>query len=101
MGSIQTPESRQNDPTRGSSLLIVCIATSIDAMAVGLSMAMLKVDVVFASLVIGVVTLLLSVIGCLIGNGLGNRFGKRMEIIGGLILNGIGLRVLLAHLFFI
>ncbi len=87
-----------SDLTRGGSLLMVCIATSIDAMAVGLSMAMLKVDVLFASGIIALVTLVLSITGCLIGGGLGGRFGKRMEIIGGLILNGIGLRVLLAHL---
>ena len=89
----------QPDPTRGSMLVMVCVATSIDAMAVGLSMAMLKVDVLSASLLIGVVTLILSLIGCLIGGSLGSHFGKRMEIVGGLILNGIGVRVLVTSLF--
>jgi manganese efflux pump family protein len=87
------------DPTRGGMLLMVCVATSIDAMAVGLSMAMLKVDVISASLLIAVVTLVLATLGCLIGGSLGTHFGKRMEIVGGLILNGIGLRVLLTSLF--
>jgi putative Mn2+ efflux pump MntP len=89
----------QQDPTRGGSLIMVCIATSLDAMAVGLSMAMLKVDVIFASAVIAIVALLLSLFGCLLGNKLGMHFGKRMEILGGLILNGIGLRVVISHLF--
>ncbi len=93
-------EAHKNDPTRGGSLIVVCVATSLDAMAVGLSMAILNVDILFASLVIGVVALVLSLVGCRIGNGLGHHFGKRMEVLGGLILNGIGLRVLLAHLLF-
>ena len=88
------------DPTRGGTLVFLCVATSLDAMAVGLSMAMMKVDVIFASVVIGVVALLLSFVGCLLGNSLGMHFGKRMEVLGGLILNGIGLRVVITHLFF-
>jgi putative Mn2+ efflux pump MntP len=94
------PEEKKlwRDPSRGGSLLVICIATSIDAMAVGLSLAMLKTEVINPCLVIGVITLCLSLVGLLAGNQLGERFGKRMEIIGGLILNGIGVRILLAHL---
>jgi putative Mn2+ efflux pump MntP len=86
------------DPSRGRTLMVLCVATSIDAMAVGLSMAMINADVVFASLVIGVITLGLSLVGLLAGNGLGVRFGKRMEVLGGLLLVGIGLRIVVTHL---
>jgi manganese efflux pump family protein len=87
------------DPSRGGTLVLLAVATSLDAMAVGLSMAIIKVNIWSASALIGVITLALSLAGLLIGNRLGATFGKRMEIIGGLILNGIGLRILITHLF--
>jgi manganese efflux pump family protein len=92
-------ETQKADPSRGGTLLLICIATSIDAMAVGLSLGMLKVEIMAPSVTIGVVTLALSLFGLLAGNKLGETFGKRMEILGGLILNGIGLRILFTHLF--
>ena len=55
--------------------------------------------VIFPAIVIGIVAMLFSVVGLFIGNKLGKKFGKRMEVIGGLILIGIGLRVLITHLF--
>lgn len=94
--------SRENatlgDPTRGSMMVVLSVATSIDALAVGISFAMLKVNILTSSLVIGVVTLILSLLGGLFGRQLGARFGKRMEVLGGFILIGIGVRVLLEHL---
>lgn len=87
-----------DDPSHGRTLMVLCIATSIDAMAVGLSMAMINTNVVFASIVIGVITLGLSLVGLLAGNSLGVRFGKRMEVLGGLLLVGIGLRIVVSHL---
>jgi putative Mn2+ efflux pump MntP len=94
------PESKpcQPDPSRGATLIVLCIATSIDAFAVGLSMAMLNVPILYPSAIIGVVTSGLCLVALLIGNRLGSTFGKRMEVVGGLILNVIGLRVLLTHL---
>lgn len=86
------------DPSRGKTLVILCVATSIDALAVGLSMAMLKTSIWIPAIIIGVVTFLISGMGLLAGNGLGAKFGKRMEIVGGLILIGIGVRVLALHL---
>jgi manganese efflux pump family protein len=86
------------DPSRGRTMVMLSVATSIDAMAVGLSVGMLKVDVVYPAMLIGLVTFGLSMVGLLAGNRLGERFGKRMEVIGGVILNGIGLRILLTHL---
>lgn len=92
-------EIRKGDPTRGAILILLGVATSLDALAVGLSLAMIQVDILSAAWVIGVVTAGLSLIGILIGNGLGIRFGKSMEVLGGLILNGIGLHILYTHLF--
>jgi putative Mn2+ efflux pump MntP len=90
--------SYQRDPSRGRFLVMLSVATSLDAMAVGLSMAMLHTPVWFPSLIIGGVSLVLSVVGLLTGAKLGEKFGKRMEIIGGLILIGIGIRILIEHL---
>ena len=86
------------DPSRGMTLVILSVATSIDALAVGLSLALLSVNVFWAALIIGVVSAGLSLAGLLLGNQLSMRFGKSMEILGGVILVGIGLRVLITHL---
>ncbi len=92
-------EIKKADPSRGGTLILLAVATSLDAMAVGLGMAIIKVDIWSASLMIAVISAALSLVGLMIGNKLGLVFGKRMEIIGGLILNGIGIRILITHLF--
>lgn len=97
-GFADHPDSRRVDPSRGLSLVIVSVATSIDAMAVGLSLGMLDADILSASVIIAVVTSGLSLFGLLAGGRLGQRFGKRMEVLGGLLLIGIGLRILLTHI---
>jgi manganese efflux pump family protein len=86
------------DPSRGRTLVMLSVATSIDALAVGLSLAALKVDIIYPSVVIGVVTLALSLLALRLGRTLGERLGNRMEIVGGLILIAIGVRVVLSHL---
>jgi putative Mn2+ efflux pump MntP len=91
-------EAYPGDPSRGGTLIMLCVATSIDALAIGLSLAMLGVDILYPSIVIGVVTAGLSLGGLRIGHRLGKQFGKRMEVLGGLLLIGIGLRVLISHL---
>jgi putative Mn2+ efflux pump MntP len=91
-------EAYPGDPSRGGTLVMLSVATSIDAFAIGLSLAMLQVSILYPSIIIGLVTASLSLIGLLIGHKLGSRFGKRVEILGGLILIGIGLRVLVSHL---
>jgi putative Mn2+ efflux pump MntP len=90
-------ETLGNDPSRGLTLVALCVATSIDALAIGLSLAMLRVTIWYPSVVIGVVTGGLSLVGLRLGTQLGARFGKRMEIVGGTILIGIGLRLVLSH----
>ena len=86
------------DPSRGLALVVLAIATSIDALAIGLSLAILRIKIWYPSVVIGVVTAGLSLFGLRLGARLGVRFGKRMEIVGGAILAFIGLRILLSHL---
>lgn len=81
-----------------SVLLGLSVATSIDALAVGLSFAFLEVSIVVPVLIIGGVTFVLSYLGVLIGNRFGPLFEKKMEIIGGLILIGIGFKILIEHL---
>ncbi len=90
--------SRLGDPSRGWSLLLLSVATSIDALAVGFSICMLRVNVWYPAAVIGVVAAAMTLVGTKLGCRLGNRLGQRMEILGGLVLLGIGTRVLIQHL---
>ena len=87
-----------SDPTRGISLVVLSIATSIDALAVGLSLAMLQVNLWLPSLVIGVVAAGMTLTGMLLGRRLKDVWGRGAEFVGGVILIGIGLRVLWTHL---
>ncbi len=80
------------------SLLILAVATSIDALMVGLSFAFLQSSVLEPILVIGLVTFLFSVTGFFFGCSLGRVFGNKIKIVGGLILIAIGIRILLEHL---
>ena len=98
--SFSGDEDRQErgDPSKGFSLVLLSTATSIDALAVGLSFAVLNVTIWYPSLIIGVITGGLSMVGVLLGGRLGRRFGRRMEIVGGLVLIGIGIKILIDHL---
>jgi putative Mn2+ efflux pump MntP len=86
------------DPTRGFSLVLLSVATSIDAFAVGMSLAMIEASIWVPCLVIGLVTGALSAVGGVFGCRLGLKFGKRMELAGGLVLVAIGVKILLEHL---
>ena len=79
-------------------LCLLAIATSIDALAVGVSMAFMQVNIWFAAIVIGVVAFVLSVAGGLVGRRLGCLFQRRAELVGGLVLIGIGIKILAEHL---
>jgi len=85
------------DPSRGLTLVMLSVATSIDALAIGLSLAMLKVSIWYPSMTIGIITAVLSVTAIKFGNKLGAAFGQRIEIVGGIILVAIGLRIVLSH----
>ena len=91
-------ERLRGDPTRGWSLVALSVATSIDALAVGFSFAMLAVSVWYPSVIIGVVAAGMTLLGMRVGGRLGHRFGRMMEVIGGLVLLAIGTRILWQHL---
>ena len=88
------------DPSRGMTLVMLSIATSIDALAVGVTLAMIEVSIWLPALVIGLVACLFSVVGVLLGHRIGRAWGKRVEVIGGLVLVAIGTKILLSELFF-
>jgi putative Mn2+ efflux pump MntP len=88
----------RTDPTRGWSLVVLSIATSIDALAVGLSFAALGVEVWTPAAVIGVTAAVMTLLGALGGRALGERFGSRMAVVGGLVLIAIGVWILFEHL---
>ena len=97
-GSRRVSSAADGDPTRGVSLVILSVATSIDALAVGLSLSLLGVEIIFPALVIGIVAFLLTAAGMRLGPLAGRIFGKRMEVAGGVILIAIGLNILFGHL---
>ncbi len=91
-------EVERKDPTKGASLVVLSVATSIDALAVGLSLALLGVEIWYPALVIGLVALVFTAVGLHLGKRFGALLGRRMEIVGGVILIAIGVRILLEHL---
>lgn len=98
-GAVQSDENeeRKKDPTRGWSLIMLSIATSIDALAVGLTLAMLGTPIIVPALVIGLVCAILTLIGMGIGRKIGNSWGPKVEFCGGAILLLIGLKILIEH----
>ncbi len=86
------------DILRFTTLLLLAIATSIDALAIGFSFALLDTSIIRPVLIIGAITFSLSLVGVYIGNRLGSFFEKKLELAGGIILFLIGLRILLEHL---
>ncbi len=90
-------DKKSADITKGFLLLILAAATSIDALAVGFTFAFIEVDIVVASLTIGTVAFIATTIGFLLGRKVGSLIGKRAETIGGIVLIGIGLKIVLEH----
>ena len=86
------------DITQGFKLFTLAIATSIDALAVGLSFALLKTNIIQSSAVIGLVAFSVTGFGFWLGSRAGVLLGKRAKLVGGLVLTGIGLRILITHL---
>lgn len=79
-------------------MVVLAIATSIDALAVGITFAFLQANVWFSTIIIGIVTFLISVIGVKIGSKFGNKYERKAETAGGLILIFMGIKILLEHL---
>ena len=98
----ESREEKENEEVSDLSLkviLLLAIATSIDALAVGVSFAFLKVNIVLACSIIAIVTFILSFICVMVGKRLGSLFQKYAEIFGGIILMMIGTKILIEHLF--
>ena len=87
-----------NDDLGFRTMLLLAVATSIDALAVGITFAFLSVRIVPAACLIGVTTFLLSAVGVYIGHIFGLKYKAKAELAGGIILIGIGLKILLEHL---
>jgi len=91
-------EELRRDPSRGASLVALSVATSIDALAVGLSLAFLGMEIWWPSAAIGIITCGFSLAGVFLGTRLNAKVGPRMEIVGGLFLLAIGMQILVTHL---
>lgn len=96
--ALSKEEECKNDNVNFKEMVVLAIATSIDALAVGMTMAFLEVKIITAVLVIGIITFIISVIGVKIGNIFGDKYEKKSEFIGGVILILMGLKILLEHL---
>ncbi len=91
-------EEEKDKPFSIKELFLLAVATSIDALAVGITFAFLNYPIAEAVIIIGIVTFIISIIGVFIGNFFGSKYKSRAELAGGIILIGIGLKILLEHL---
>lgn len=95
--STKNEDGKEEDITLFIALTLA-VATSIDALMVGLSFAFLEESILIPILIIGIVTFALSLVGFKFGSGMGRVFGKKIKVLGGLILIFIGIRILAEHL---
>ena len=91
---------KRNDRIDIKTMILLSIATSIDALAVGITFAFLKVNLILAISLSGIVAFTLSVIGTKIGNRFGDKYGNKACLVGGVILILMGIKILIEHLFF-
>ncbi|MBQ8299721.1 MAG: manganese efflux pump [Clostridia bacterium] len=91
-------ENDTNDKLDVKTMITLAVATSIDALTVGVTFAFLQVNIWIAALMIGIITFVLSMVGVKIGNKFGNKYGKKAELFGGFILIIMGTKILLEHL---
>ena len=96
--STDNEEEKRNDLVDIKTMILLAIATSIDALAVGVTFAFLKVNLLVSITIIGIITFILSILGVIIGNKFGDKFQNKAELFGGIILIIIGLKILLEHL---
>ena len=92
-------EECQGDPSRGATLILLAVATSIDALAVGLSFSMAGISVWMPAIVIGLVCAMLTALGIRLGSALGRSefLGKKAAVLGAMVLIGIGVKILHEH----
>lgn len=95
--SFKKSEEKNINPLDIKVIISMALATSIDAFAVGISFAIIEVNMLLAFIIIGSVTFIASMLGILFGKKTGSHFGQKMEIIGGIILIAIGIKIVLEH----
>ncbi len=91
-------KEESNDKIDFKTMIILAIATSIDALAVGVTFAFLNVNIMLAISLIGIITFIISMIGVKIGNVFGDKYETKAELAGGFILIFLGVKILLEHL---
>lgn len=96
--ALDKSSEESNDDTGIKKMILLAIATSIDALAVGITFALLDINLKLSVLIIGIVTFILSIIGVKIGNKFGAKYKSKAEFIGGIILILIGIKILIEHL---
>lgn len=96
--AFEEKENEENDSVDFKSMIVLAVATSIDALAVGVTFVFLKVNLIFSVAIIGIVTFIISMCGVKIGNVFGDKYESKAEITGGIILILLGLKILLEHL---
>ena len=98
--AVKSEEENLNDSFSPKTMLPLAVATSIDALAVGVTFAFLDVEIVPAVSMIGATTFILSAIGVKIGNVFGTKYKSKAELVGGIVLIAMGIKILIEHLFF-
>ncbi|MFZ5942196.1 MAG: manganese efflux pump MntP family protein [Bacteroidota bacterium] len=96
--SLAKEEDREFKPLTNAVILGMALATSIDALIAGVSFAFIDLNILLTALLIGFLTYVAAMLGMLFGKKAGKWFGKKMEIVGGIILIGLGVKILLGHL---
>ena len=98
--AVKNEEENLNDSFSPKTMLPLAVATSIDALAVGVTFAFLDVSIVPAVSMIGATTFILSAVGVKIGNVFGAKYKSKAELVGGIVLVAMGVKILIEHLFF-
>ncbi len=96
--SFDKEEEKKNDDVDFKTMIVLALATSIDALAVGITFAFLDVNLLLAISIIGIITFIISILGVKVGNKFGDRYQNKAELVGGIILVVLGIKILLEHL---
>ena len=96
--SFDDDSENKNDDIGFKTMIVLAIATSIDALAIGITFAFFNVNLVLAVSLIGIITFILSIVGTKIGNRFGDKYESKAELVGGIILVLLGVKILLEHL---
>ncbi len=96
--SFDKEDNKKNDRVDFKTMIVLALATSIDALAVGITFAFFDVNLILAISIIGVITFIVSLLGVKVGNRFGDKYQNKAELMGGIILVLLGIKILLEHL---